>query len=932
MSLPATVRWIDWDEFIIRKEELETSTMTPIDVPIAEPEPQVILQLNPRLELDPNAMAAIKARGPRTLGRDDISESGRQKLLPERMRTHSHRLIAIFRDAFSGKIVNFNTARDGSVVFLRPYKAFVHFEKELRAALRIREELAEEGGKLKVTPVYVADKEPGVKGLGVVSMISASAHDNGNEDLLHLRCFMKFFDDEIKPGIEYIDSDQCRKVHFQDLWHLFKPGDEVIDQTENQAYRVVRVRTPRHKVSPPWELWYKNHWSDLSNDLEKDEEDAKPVTIFCAYIDFDGKQLGPVSNRFHIAPFGGLKDIHSLPIYPLRLAKKPNLRNALVQRGRNLLSVSNFKSMYYMGLTIDTHDEIDSQVVVDFHEALVDETRKDWVPRIESLHTCGDTVDKEYRSCNALCCRAQSVFEDEQIDTIRTKNFLKGLVPDTAYRAPSLALSPHIFHEQTLECSLMKRFTAQLDLTFLRNENTDAHFSTLSAFDRLELPQGHIWSTNDQTDLVKGKGKGLILLLHGAPGVGKTTTAEGIAELFKKPLFQITCGDLGTTPREVERALEHNFALASRWGCILLLDEADVFLSARERKDCKRNGLVSVFLRVLEYYAGILFLTPNRIGDFDEAFASRINISLYYPELDETKTKNIFKLNLDLIEESLGLAEFDAHGKDIELQVDKGVPVQLRLDDFKTIQRAYLDFGNYLGDVRGTKGDRRAIDYGLRARNGTAYQTKPSRFSASAATDGRDGRYHAGSDDYAASFGSPNLPPDNQINDTFRPLVYQGGGGERQYGEHYMPNLTPGQQRHKPYAQHRGPSEMAGEFDRYETSPDHGYAHPYSRDMPRQTDPRSYQLSQQDGQNWAGGNPGMRQDHPPPRQSYDMQGAGQNNLAQPQHSFGKAHGSGALNSPNTPGAETLGHGQHQHVEPRNASRSGNAFNQQDHRV
>lgn len=54
-------------------------------------------------------------------------------------------------------------------------------------------------------------------------------------------------------------------------------------------------------------------------------------------------------------------------------------------------------------------------------------------------------------------------------------------------------------------------------------------------------------------------GKGLILLLHGAPGVGKTSTAgelirdhssqnfakrspEGVAEMFGKPLFQITCG------------------------------------------------------------------------------------------------------------------------------------------------------------------------------------------------------------------------------------------------------------------------------------------------------------------------------------------------------------------------------------------------------
>src|SRR4051794_28771603 len=30
----------------------------------------------------------------------------------------------------------------------------------------------------------------------------------------------------------------------------------------------------------------------------------------------------------------------------------------------------------------------------------------------------------------------------------------------------------------------------------------------------------------------------------------------------------------------------------------------------------------------MEYYAGILFLTTNRVGDFDEAFTSRIHVSL----------------------------------------------------------------------------------------------------------------------------------------------------------------------------------------------------------------------------------------------------------------------------------------------------------------
>ena len=68
----------------------------------------------------------------------------------------------------------------------------------------------------------------------------------------------------------------------------------------------------------------------------------------------------------------------------------------------------------------------------------------------------------------------------------------------------------------------------------------------------------------------------------------------------------------------------------------------------------------SVFLRVLEYYTGILFLTTNRVGAFDEAFKSRIHISLYYPPLEEEQTKSIWKMNLDrTLNRKKGILEAD---------------------------------------------------------------------------------------------------------------------------------------------------------------------------------------------------------------------------------------------------------------------------------
>jgi SpoVK/Ycf46/Vps4 family AAA+-type ATPase len=55
--------------------------------------------------------------------------------------------------------------------------------------------------------------------------------------------------------------------------------------------------------------------------------------------------------------------------------------------------------------------------------------------------------------------------------------------------------------------------------------------------------------------------------------------------------------------------------------------------------------MLSVFLRTLEYFRGILFLTTNRIGAFDDAFISRIHVALHYKTLSEDQRKKIWEKN-----------------------------------------------------------------------------------------------------------------------------------------------------------------------------------------------------------------------------------------------------------------------------------------------
>ncbi|KAG8533371.1 uncharacterized protein KY384_002154 [Bacidia gigantensis] len=144
-------------------------------------------------------------------------------------------------------------------------------------------------------------------------------------------------------------------------------------------------------------------------------------------------------------------------------------------------------------------------------------------------------------------------------------------------------------------------------------------------------------------DVIKGKGKGLIFLLHGVPGVGKSLTAESVADFCKRPLYTITAGDIGASSHTVELGLGKALRLAESWNAIVLIDEADVFLEQRQTSDLTRNGLVSVFLRIIEYYQGIMFLTTNRIVSFDEAFKSRIHLAINYPALSPAFRKSLWK-------------------------------------------------------------------------------------------------------------------------------------------------------------------------------------------------------------------------------------------------------------------------------------------------
>ncbi|MFO1103580.1 MAG: ATP-binding protein [Methylocystis sp.] len=174
-------------------------------------------------------------------------------------------------------------------------------------------------------------------------------------------------------------------------------------------------------------------------------------------------------------------------------------------------------------------------------------------------------------------------------------------------------------------------------------------------------------------DIVQGKSGGTTVLCAGPPGVGKTLTAEVYSEIIQRPLYRVHSGQLGLNVATMETALKDILTRAQRWGAVMLIDEADVYIKRRD-DNIAMNAVVGVFLRVLEYFNGLLFLTTNRVDDIDEAIVSRCIALIRYAPPDDDARRRIWRVMAGQFELALDDALIDrlvatfpeATGRDIK--------------------------------------------------------------------------------------------------------------------------------------------------------------------------------------------------------------------------------------------------------------------------
>ncbi|PBK88100.1 P-loop containing nucleoside triphosphate hydrolase protein [Armillaria gallica] len=400
----------------------------------------------------------------------------------------------------------------------------------------------------------------------------------------------EYFQSTLVESKELIDDN---KIAFEYLWLLIPPNTYVYHRAElTEQDQILYARSCSIvQDNPPYAM------------------------VECDIISNDGASFGVARVVLRIPCFQGAKQIQDLAVYPLEFHPEADaLRERAVARGKKYVKLT--KPSYHEVGRGPAMTEVDGilrkmsvhgSVMIDVVAFREYQPNANWNRRVSTGLNRDSLTDEQYMICNPVVlgfCFGTKTWGGFALD-----------------RLEDIAWSREPFESLVLDKRYKRLFQALVKQHRARGVQFD--------------------------DIVRGKGKGLIGLLSGMPGCGKTLTAEAVAEATQRPLYVVSAGELGTDPASVDKTLKQILELAHRSDAVMLLDEAEVFLQERSTDDLARNALVSIFLRQLEYYQGILILTTNMAEHCDRALESRIHFCVYYPDLTYDVRLKIWKMFLN---------------------------------------------------------------------------------------------------------------------------------------------------------------------------------------------------------------------------------------------------------------------------------------------
>jgi hypothetical protein len=346
------------------------------------------------------------------------------KPMPDRIRINSRGLLSLI-----GEIGDM-TDLAKPLVLRKPYKMLHHCEEKFRETYRTLKEKwgqsTRTGGDstkdthaTKASEPTLAPEQDGparstlsrsetIYKFPAETSIDPRLRDSA-EALRDLECLIQFMDDFLTPRTERYQKLNHPKIRFDDLWYLFAPGDDIIlAQNTAKALRVLTTFGGRQKLSTSESL------DDDTFKPSAKELKISPFTIHCCYLDFDGKELGPVYRNYKIEHFDGEKDITTLKVFPLRYHRdSAKIRQQLLERGRHFRDCIRTPQLrFFKGRTLNRDwdeeylkefddevvrsEEVEAQVIIDMDRAFRNNYR--WVPTFGDLDS--ERFDPDDRETN----------------------------------------------------------------------------------------------------------------------------------------------------------------------------------------------------------------------------------------------------------------------------------------------------------------------------------------------------------------------------------------------------------------------------------------------------------------------------------------------------------------------------------------------------
>ena len=221
---------------------------------------------------------------------------------------------------------------------------------------------------------------------------------NSLEAFKDLGCLIEFIDVELRPIMDSYSGSTRQKVWFNDLWHLFKPGDLIhcpLNHKETADELFVDGKYFPQKPEDRYQEGLRVVCTTGGRPhLEESTENyggtghrtrTNAFVLSTYWVDFNGTRFNASTWQFFLVPFVGEKDITSLECYPLRYSPEASqLKSKWKSRGEAFREYMTFKYRYYTGKSLTCgptgyrgpgHDHskhaenVNSQVVVDFNEA-----------------------------------------------------------------------------------------------------------------------------------------------------------------------------------------------------------------------------------------------------------------------------------------------------------------------------------------------------------------------------------------------------------------------------------------------------------------------------------------------------------------------------------------------------------------------------------